>query len=96
MNTLFDSVEVLDTKKEIQKDELDKIQSPYTIERKNKILIPQITIYILASIVIILLAYVIYNLIKGDKPKDSTIITMNSVSYEVIKWIYLIKKHSQE
>ena len=45
----------------------------------------QITIYILAIIVIILLAYVIYNLIKGDKPKDSTIITMNSVSYEVIK-----------
>ena len=77
--------DIKQAKKEIQKDELDKIQSPYTIERKNKILIPQITIYILASIVIILLAYVIYNLIKGDKPKDSTIITMNSVSYEVIK-----------
>ena len=77
--------DIKQAKKEIQKDELDKIQSPYTVERKNKILIPQITIYILASIVIILLAYVIYNLIKGDKPKDSTIITMNSVSYEVIK-----------
>lgn len=68
--------------KEIKKESLDKIQSPYTIERKNKNLIPQIAIYVLVGIVIILLGYFIYTMIKEDKTPSGTIVAVN---YEVRK-----------
>lgn len=79
--------------KEIKKESLDKIQSPYTIERKNKNLIPQIAIYILVAVVIILLVYFIYTMVTEDKTPSGTIVAVN---YEVRKWILQIKLQYQD
>ena len=74
--------DIKEAKKEIKKDNLDKIKSPYTIQRKNKIYIPQILIYVLVFIVLILLAYFIYSIITDENKENSSVIAVN---YEVVK-----------
>ncbi len=74
--------DIKQAKKELKKDSLDKIQSPYTVERKNKVYIPQITIYILVFVAILLLAYFIYTMVTDGKEDNNEVIAM---SYEVQK-----------
>lgn len=74
--------DIKEATKELKKDNLDKIQSPYTIERKSKVYIPQFLIYIFVVIVILLLAYFVYAIMTDSDSDNETLVTMN---YEVIK-----------
>ncbi|MCM1370874.1 MAG: helix-turn-helix domain-containing protein [Clostridium sp.] len=69
--------DIKQAKKEIKKDELNKIQSPYTIERKRKIYNSQIMVYILIFIVLLLLGYFIFSMITSGNSSSSDVITFN-------------------
>lgn len=66
-------------KKEIKKENIDKIQSPYTIERREKFYFPQMTVYILIFIVLLLLGYFVYSMITNDKQAKTDILTYNII-----------------
>lgn len=77
--------DIKQAKKDLKKDSLDKIQSPYTIEKKG-FSVPFFIIYILIFIVLVLLGYFIYSMI-GTKNSNTRDIILSSYGIEVLRWI---------
>ncbi len=55
------------------KKEEDKVSSPYTIEKKNKIKIPKLVIVIAGIIILIIVGYIIASNYKGNDFKNDNI-----------------------
>ena len=75
--------DIKQAKKDLKKDNLEKIQSPYTVEKKG-FSIPSFTIYILIFVILILLAYFVYSTITS-KNKDTNDTVLSSYGIEVIR-----------
>lgn len=75
--------DIKQAKKDLKKDSLDKIQSPYTIEKKG-FSVPFFIIYILIFIVLVLLGYFIYSMI-GTKNSNTRDIILSSYGIEVLR-----------
>ena len=81
--------DIKDAQKKGVKKEEDRIASPYTMSVSNKKGVTPIVIYSVTAIILVVIGYVVFTLMKDEKPEEDKPIEAAYIKLEVL-WIYQI------